>query len=62
MKDKRINHISEVHGTHELEIIPNDDQTITLWINHHLLEEPSQSITFTKEGIAELIHDLNQLL
>jgi len=62
MKDTRINHISEVHGEYELEIIPNDDETITLCINHISIYEPSQCITFTKEGIADLIHDLNQVL
>ncbi len=62
MKDNTIKHISELDGSLELEIISNEDNTITLSINTHLFYEPSKQITFTKEGIVDLIHDLNQCL
>jgi hypothetical protein len=62
MKDISMNHMSDTDPLVQLEILQNNDDTISLFIYHEFYEFPPQQIVFSKQGITDLIHDLNQVL
>lgn len=62
MKDRTCRHYSDYNGTEQLELSVDNEKNVSITIGNISIFEPVLQITFRKEGIQEIIEDLQNLI